>query len=1234
MALKGKKEKEITMSRFRSETLKKMTACFMAFAMVITCGAFNVTFANAAVGQEQPKKGEKITKFEPGEYKDGEVLIMYSDLDRMNKKEAGDALSAAAAEEPAVKGFSVKKIWSFDTENDSEAVMSAQSSTAVKGKESYANVALLDIGNTPVNKAIEILNKDDGILYAEPNFKLHASAVTGADDPYVDRQWGLDNVNADAVWNKARGTDYGVVAVVDTGVDYTHEDLQGNVWNNPYINKGLRGEHGFNFIDGSKEPMDDNGHGSHCSGIIAAAGNNDKGICGITGADGNGGTRNNLDIMALKILDEEGSGYGAEEVAAYNYINKALDFGANIVAINNSYGGGEYSEIMEKLITIVGEKGAISVMAAGNDGVDIEEYAEEMEEHYYPVEYDSNYKIVVAATKRGSDNKGNELVSFSNYNKNMVDLAAPGTDILSTVCYNCYNPELYSVQSGVNNEAFKERVRAEDFTCGEGVTLENCKGINGTDTAIRFTVHDADKDVYAACMEYTLDKTEFNKPPYCNMTVKYDAAPEGGMFGSGYMNVFDTPADVDLDDMTIDKVEEFNPAYSVVSGKTDYWVHETGECCWDITHNSDEDEEDVPGTETEKRKLWIALEGPDKGDFEICIDNLGVSNSDQVENFGKYDYYSGTSMACPQVTGATALINLMQQKNSEEYNSLDVVANVISATRQEKSLKNKVSSSGILDFSQERNVKALIISKIQAGKGKVTINGAGFTKFDSLQIRIGNDIVDESKIASCTNTKIVINDKNNKWINDRADVEITGTFDGESKTAVKKNVYLADSKNSFGKAKSLDYSSTGIATNGRYLYTTSSASDCLLAMNPAKNTDQDEVVKITNKDLKRWFKTYESKDMGDHDFVFGNDLVYMNGRLFTFADYAEIGDNYAGSFDDWSAAMSEYDEDDDDYDTVVREKDNFQYFKETVLLQMNPSTEKAYKISMPKGIEDVQDYTMAAYNGKLYVMGGFKYEVSEEPGQKPVITGSFNRNVYTYSPSTKKWTTKKNVFPADRAGGKAIQTGNYLVYTLGYGDGALSNIVFNGKSWKQRTAKIEPYVEPQKVSRCGQEYDMYSCGIGLYKSGIVYSGLNVKDYGDTFKYNVSGDSFWDTGYNFRPYIPDEVDCISTVVGDRICNMGYDYFEEEDVFSSVKAVSSGLLKVTTSKKGKGSITSSRSYVPGSTAKVKVKAKKGYYISKIKVGSKTYKYGKKTKTKTVTASRAIVKNVTVRAYFKKR
>ena len=201
---------------------------------------------------------------------------------------------------------------------------------------------------------------------------------------YSNFQWALENtgknngkvsedIKPTTMWNKkSTEKDTPVVAIIDSGVDYTHPDLKDKMWVNPYQNK-LKGVHGFDFtgtIDDG-EPMDDAGHGTHCAGIIGATRNNNEGVSGVA---------DNVKIMAIKFLTSSGMGTTEDAVSAYNYIYNAMKLGVNVVAINNSWGSNENSKILLNIINKVGKAGAVSVCAAGNDGTDFdaeEEYTGE-----------------------------------------------------------------------------------------------------------------------------------------------------------------------------------------------------------------------------------------------------------------------------------------------------------------------------------------------------------------------------------------------------------------------------------------------------------------------------------------------------------------------------------------------------------------------------------------------------------------------------------------------------------------------------------------------------------------------------------------------------------------------------------------------------------------------------------------------------------------------------------------
>lgn len=237
--------------------------------------------------------------------------------------------------------------------------------------------------------------------------------------------------------------------------------------------------------------MDDFGHGTHCAGIITSVLNGD-----------------NVKIMPLKFLDSQGYGDSYSAIEAYNYIYTAQRMGVNVVAINNSWGGeiDDSDLLLNKFINLVGEKGAVSVCAAGNDGLNLDEY------NFAPACLDSPYIISVVA----SNEKG-ELAQFSNYSAKCADIAAPGTDILSYVNYNCFNPAVYK-----DTDNGKELCATyEDFN-GQLITPDvpqKLKYSNQEENSIRYSLEQ--EESCEGQQEVTLVKDDFlvkkhRMPRQCN----------------------------------------------------------------------------------------------------------------------------------------------------------------------------------------------------------------------------------------------------------------------------------------------------------------------------------------------------------------------------------------------------------------------------------------------------------------------------------------------------------------------------------------------------------------------------------------------------------------------------------------------------------------------------------------------------------------------------------------------
>lgn len=277
-----------------------------------------------------------------------------------------------------------------------------------------------------------------GVATIEPDYVITSAAVSN--DPSFGQLWGLSNtgqsgglrdadIDAPEAWDMTTGSRSVVVAVIDTGIDYTHRDLAANAWRNPgeVAGDGLDNDgngfvddvYGWDFANNDADPLDDQGHGTHVAGTIGAVGNNGTGVVGVSW---------NVSIIGLKFLGANGSGSTSGAVAAINYATRMRrDFGINIVATNNSWGGGGSSTSLRDAIAAGGQAGILFVAAAGNESTNIDATPS------YPASYTSDAVISVAATDRS-----NNLASFSNYGATGVDLAAPGVSIYSTVRNNSY----------------------------------------------------------------------------------------------------------------------------------------------------------------------------------------------------------------------------------------------------------------------------------------------------------------------------------------------------------------------------------------------------------------------------------------------------------------------------------------------------------------------------------------------------------------------------------------------------------------------------------------------------------------------------------------------------------------------------------------------------------------------------------------------------------------------------
>jgi subtilisin family serine protease len=291
--------------------------------------------------------------------------------------------------------------------------------------------ALLKSKHRTTEQMIQALQKNPQVAAVSPNFLLHIDSNI-PNDEYFDYLWGLHNtgqtggpsdidINAPEAWDITTGSSSILVGVIDTGIDYNHPDLLPNIWVNPgEVSDGLDNDgngyiddiYGINAIASSGDPMDDHSHGTHCAGIIGAAGNNSLGVAGVNW---------NVKLIGAKFLDATGYGTDADALECINYmLDLKTTYGQNIVAVNASFGGGDYDPVMESAIDTMGAAGIIFCAAAGNEWMDNDVIP------HYPSSYTcSNVIAVTAVDYMGWQN--------FNYGKTSVDLGAPGIEILSTI---------------------------------------------------------------------------------------------------------------------------------------------------------------------------------------------------------------------------------------------------------------------------------------------------------------------------------------------------------------------------------------------------------------------------------------------------------------------------------------------------------------------------------------------------------------------------------------------------------------------------------------------------------------------------------------------------------------------------------------------------------------------------------------------------------------------------------
>jgi subtilisin family serine protease len=494
--------------------------------------------------------------------------------------------------------------------------------TEVRALSGVAGLQLVKLpAGVTVPAAITKYEQNPNVLYAEPDYLRHVDVVPN--DPYFSSLWGLHNtgqtvkgeggvpgadIDAPRAWDKTTGSNDVVVAVLDTGVDYREPDLAPNIVN------------GWDFITNSSDPMDRDGHGTHVAGTIAAVGNNGIGVTGVMWK---------AKIMPLRISGPDGFPLAAE-IAAIDY---ATSHGARI--INMSFGGPEYSQAEKDAIDA---SPALCVCAAGNNGANNDGAP------HYPSSYSSSNIISVAAT-----DQNDVLASFSDYGPKSVQIAAPGTNILST-----FPPWTQLFYDPFDN----------------------------------FTAWDAQAP-------WHITNDQYVSPP----TSAVASIPGGSIVNASI--TLKNPVDLTNKcgtylsfDMKLNTVKDHNWFYIEASrdgihwDTIDYWSGNGNEFpAYSLTNYDNSPHLNV--------RFGLITDGS-AGSSSVYIDNVNISAFDPLSAKQNYVFLNGTSMAAPHVSGLAGLVKAV----NPNYTNLQIKDAILKNVDVESALRGKISTGGRINASK------------------------------------------------------------------------------------------------------------------------------------------------------------------------------------------------------------------------------------------------------------------------------------------------------------------------------------------------------------------------------------------------------------------------------------------------------------------------------------------------------------------------------------------------------
>ncbi|MCR5835887.1 MAG: S8 family serine peptidase [Lachnospiraceae bacterium] len=1113
--------------------LQKGTALLLSLAMTAGVMPYNDTvFAGETYNAGKVSPAEKISsRAATDEYIDGEIIIEYD-----NSK-----ISSKSVSKKVGSKFKSKKTYKFE-------------SNSKKKNKSNLTVEVVKSDKMSVEKMLKMYNEIDGVT-AEPNYKR---SKMSSNDTYFGEQWYLENVAEkdgkkcyDINYEKLGSdmqTEENVVAVIDSGIDLDHEDLKNSLWINKYKCEDFDGVNGYDFVNADAVPEDEDGHGTHVAGVIAAKRDNEKGIAGIA---------TNTKIMSLRVLDEEGNGDDDSIIAALEYAYKAkTEYNVNLAAVNMSLGGSAYSKILEDVIERLGESGVLSVCAAGNEGVNIDEDPFDS----FPAAFDSEYIISV-----GASNQFDEPANFSNYGTNSVDLFAPGVDVFSTYASECFYPQLFgSAQAnsllyldGSNSNLIKVKDNGKstgtvtnqnqvaygyerDGNANLSLTQKNGK--------YRWTITNAEVgDAYYLLFPYTCDSESEDIYEYISMSYSTEAS-----LGRNLLIVSDAKASASqdgFDDAMYDGVL-MEPGSDTL-------------CC----------STKISSKGKEERVAVIQVYTESGGDFTVDINNVIVSKAGQTSDYLiKYKYDSGTSMATPIVTGAVAAL---ASAGYMENDCLKLKEMILSSTRRSDKLKGMCVTEGVLDLSFVDSQRMIFDNAI-CDNGVLYITGK-YLKDATVEIngKSINAFYRDEKMLKCN-----VSEYANKQ------VDLTLKKDSEELT---KSIFIDGGKALYGIGSEDCLDGAKAVSIGNEVVIVCPTGEILKVPYNKKVSDYEEYIKgipnfkyeylsskTINKSIFGWGFNNDSSVI-----TFDSEPVCFNGNIYVMAICKSA------------------------------------YGKKKKLLKFNV---KDYENSiwenagvLPGAIDNYNGTQMFTYKGNMYLMGGVNED--GEFLKKAFLYNDDNGGIK----ETKLFASnmpQRAFARAYQVSDKLVMTlgtdgGDKVPYNMIY-DGS------SWRKSKQNIFKDVQCNEVAIVDG-GNIVTYYKAATGCTGTGIIYACERINNVGNMFEYDVNKDEFTvsdsyifdnEKFYNKALGIP----MLSGNLTGAAANGQFVFVDIWDIagytqnifgksvdcyvsFLNIKDVKTSEIKVVVDGTKEVTVSGTGSYQPSDMINIRVEVKGGYEIDRI-------------------------------------